>query len=347
MRVPIGTSTEPRPTGKYDARPRQIEFYREVLERIERIPGVQAASVVNNLPLSGFHTSTIYTRPDGSTGGFATRTISPRYFAAMGTPLLKGRVFTDADQTGSQAVAIVNEYLARQLFPGRDPIGQFLPGEGNQKGAQVVGVVKNSWQGGYDEPIEAEVYLPYRQYIFGAFLSTFVISTSGQPLGLADAIRKQVWAVDPNEPVMKIETMNDVIAVSIWRPRFSAWVFSVLGGLALLLTTFGIYGVVAYTVALKTREVGIRVALGATPGRVVAAILRDAMMPLCAGLAVSIIAAVLLARLLSSLLYEISSTDPVTYLSAAALILIIGAAASVKPAWRAARGDPLTALRIE
>jgi putative ABC transport system permease protein len=346
MRVPIGTRTLQRP-GRYETRSRQSEFYREVLQRIERIPGVEAASVVNNLPLSGFNTSTVYTRPDGSMGGVATRTISPHYFTAMGTPLLQGRFFTDADRAGSPSVAIVNEYFARQLFSGRDPIGQFLPGEGNVRGAQIVGVVKNAWQGGYDRPIEAEAYLPYRQYIFGAFLSTFVIRTSGEPLGLADAIRKQVWAVDPNEPVTKVETMNDVIAVSIWRPRFSAWVFSVLGGLALLLTAAGIYGVAAYTAALRTREVGIRVALGATRARIVAGILRDAMIPLCVGLAVSIAAALVLTRVLASVLYEVSATDPLTFAASALVILTIGAAACLRPAWKASTRDPLESLKVD
>jgi ABC-type antimicrobial peptide transport system permease subunit len=144
-----------------------------------------------------------------------------------------------------------------------------------------------------------------------------------------------------------VETMNDVIADSIWRPRFSAWIFSVLGGLALLLTSAGVYGVVAYTTALRTREVGIRVALGARPSNVVAVLMRDAMIPLASGLAISLVATVLLSRLLNSILYQIRGTDPVTYLGAGMLLLGIGAAASVVPAWRAATRDPLQALRTE
>jgi ABC-type antimicrobial peptide transport system permease subunit len=141
--------------------------------------------------------------------------------------------------------------------------------------------------------------------------------------------------------------MNDVIADSIWRPRFSAWIFSALGSLALLLTSAGVYGVVAYITALREREIGIRVALGASPRTVIAVIMRGAMIPLAAGLAVSLVAALLLSRLLSSLLYEISSTDPVTYLGAGVLLMAIGAVASARPAWRAATGDPLQALRTE
>jgi ABC-type antimicrobial peptide transport system permease subunit len=141
--------------------------------------------------------------------------------------------------------------------------------------------------------------------------------------------------------------MNDVIADSIWRPRFSAWLFSMLGGLALLLTSVGIYGVVAYTTSLRAQEVGIRVALGASPADVVRVILRGSMIPLCVGLAISLTAALLLARLLTSLLYEISPTDPATYVIAGVVLLAIGAAASLRPAWKAATGDPLKALRAE
>jgi putative ABC transport system permease protein len=211
----------------------------------------------------------------------------------------------------------------------------------------VVGVVKNSWQLSYNEPAKGEVFVPYRQFMFGTFLAAIVVRTSGEPLALADTLRKQVWAVDASEPVTKVETLSDIIADSIWRPRFSAWVFSVLGGLALLLTSVGIYGVVAYTTTLRVREVGIRVALGASPRRVVVAVLRDAMLPLVTGLAISLIAALLLTRVLASVLYEISGADPITYLGASALLLAIGVAASIRPAWRAAVADPLVALRTE
>jgi putative ABC transport system permease protein len=347
LRVPIGTRTRPQPKGKYVSRQQQIEFYREVLERFERLPGVRAAAVVNNLPLSGSSTTTVYKDVDGTIFGVMTRTISPNYFAVMGTPLIAGRVFTDADHADSPRVAIINEYLAHHLFPGRDPVGQFLPDQEGSNEVAVVGVVKNSWQTSYNEPAKGEVFIPYRQFMFGTFLAAVVVRTSGEPLALADTLRRQVWAVDASEPVTKVETLSDIIADSIWRPRFSAWVFSVLGGLALLLTSVGIYGVVAYTTTLRVREVGIRVALGASPRRVVATVLRDAMLPLCAGLAISLVVALLLTRMLGSLLYEIKGSDPITYVAAGVLLLSIGAVASLRPAWRAAIADPLVALRTE
>ena len=347
MRVPIGTLTRPRPTGKYQDMARQISFYRDVLDRLERTPGVKAAAVVNNLPLSGSSTSTVYKDLDGSIFPVMTRTISPNYFAVMGTPLIRGRVFREADHADSPRVAIINEYLAHHLFPGRDPVGQFLPDEEGSNEVAVVGVVKNSWQLSYNEPAKGEVFIPYRQYMFGTFLAAIVVRTSGEPLTLADTLRKQVWAVDASEPVTKVETLADVIADSIWRPRFSAWIFSVLGGLALLLTSVGIYGVVTYTTSLRVRDIGIRVALGASPRRVIMTVLRDAMLPLGAGLAISLTAALFLTRLLTSLLYETNGADPITYICASALLLGIGLVASIRPAWRAATADGVVHLTGE
>jgi putative ABC transport system permease protein len=346
MRVPIGSLTQPRPSGKYETKQRQMAYYRELVERLQRIPGVKAVAMVNNLPLSGVNTAIMFNGPDGATQ-MASRTISPQYFSVMGIPLIAGRPFSESDQAGSKPVAILNEYLAHQMFPDRDPVGQALPAEGATTPATVVGVVRNASQMSYEQPAKGEIYCPYQQVMFGVFMSTIVVRTSGEPLSLAAALRKEVWAVDPNQPIVKVETMDDVIADSIWRPRFSAWVFSVLSGLALLLTCAGIYSVVAYTTNLRAREIGIRVALGATPQKVVAVILRGAMIPLAAGLAVSLVAALVLSRLLASLLYEIGSNDPVTYVSAGALLLAIGAVASARPAWKAATADPLQALRLE
>jgi putative ABC transport system permease protein len=341
MRVPIGTQVQSKPTGKYDTRPRQIKFYRQVLDRLAIVPGVRAVAVVNNLPLSEANTTTVYRGPYGGALPVMTRTVSDQYFAVMGIRLLQGRVFSEDYQDG----VVINEYLARLFFPDRNPIGQILPSDDSK--AVVIGVVANAWQRKYDQPAAGEVYIYYRKFMFGTFLSTIVARTSGDPLALAGILRKQVWAVDPNEPVLKVQTMDDVIAGSIWRPRFSAWIFAALGGLALVLTSAGIYSVVAYTTALRKKEVGIRVALGANPRDIAAVVLRSAMIPLTAGLLAGVLAAVQLSRLLSSLLYETSHTDSVTYLSAAALLLALGIIAGMRPAWRSATADPLHALRIE
>jgi putative ABC transport system permease protein len=346
VRVPVGTLTQPRPTGKHDTRPRQMAYYREILERVKTLPGIKAAAIVNNLPLSGVGTSLTFNlgSPDVAS---SARTISPEYFAAMGIPLMAGRTFTDSDTTGAPDVAIINERLARLLFPNRSPLGEKLTEGSNTRGPTIVGVVKDSSQMSYELPATPEVYIQYQQFIFAAFMSTIVVRTEGEPGDLADALRKQVWAVDPEQPIVKVETMEEAIEHSIWRPRFSAWIFSVLGGLSVLLTAFGVYGVVAYTSTLRAHELGIRVALGATANDILSAILRGTMTPLVLGVGVSVVATLLLSRLMTKLLYGVSGSDPLTYVGAAALLLILGAGASARPAWRAATRDALKTLRME
>ena len=346
MRVPIGTVTV-RPSGKLESKPGQMAYYHDLLDRIKPIPGLKAVAVVNNLPLSDVNTTTDITGPDQQPLNISTRTISSQYFSAMGIQVLSGRGFTDADRTGSPEVAIINEYLARLLFPDRDPIGRTLNIPSNPKSATIVGVVKNSPQRSYIQPAKGELYRPYEQAIFGVFMSTIVARTSGDPLPLAATLRREIWAVNPNQPVVKIATMNDVIADSIWRPRFSAWLFTILGSLALLLTSAGVYGVVAYTASLRTREVGIRTALGAAPRTIVALIVRDALFPVVFGLAIGLAGALLLARLMSSLLYETSPGDPLTYAVVAVLLLAVGTIASIVPACKAAVADPVAALRMD
>ena len=342
MRVPIGSLTQTRPKGQYATKPRQMQYYHAILERLDRVPGVEAVAVVNNLPLSGVNTTLLLEPPGRDPIGVLTRTISAQYFRVMGIPLVAGRFFTDADTGDAPPVCIVNERLAAQAFAGRDPIGQKLA-----DGATVVGVVRNTPQMSYEAPPKDEMYRPYQQVIFGVFLSTMVMRTSRDPLSLVPSLRKEVWAVDPNQPIVKVETMDEIITNSIWRPRFSAWLFSALGGLALLLTSAGVYSVMAYTTALRAREVGIRVALGAQPRDVVAAIVKGAMVPLVTGLVVSCVASLFLARLLASVLYEVKASDPATYAGAAAILLGVGVVASAIPAWRAANGDPVEALRTE
>ena len=347
LRVPIGTRTKLKPSAKYDTRPQQIAYYAQIMERVQRIPGIHSIAIVNNLPLSGVNSSIALRATDGQATLNSTRTISPQYFSAMGIPLVAGRIFTEDDRLDAPPVAIINEYLARQLFPGRNPLGLNLPVAEPATGPTVVGVVKDTAQLTYEQPAKGEIYCPYRQFVFAAFMTTIVVRLSGDPLPLAAALQKEIWAVDPTQPVVKVETLSDIVSDAIWRPRFSAWIFSVLGALAVLLTSAGIYGVVAYTSTLRAQEVGIRVALGATPGDVVAVILRSAMLPLLAGVGISLVAALILSRYLASLLFEVSSTDPLSFGAAAVLVLAVGALASARPAWKAATRDPLVALRSE
>ena len=349
LRVPVGSLTQPRPTGKYETRPLQMAYYRQILASVKTVPGIKAAAIVNNLPLSGISSSLSFNLrgPDGKSEPTSARTISPQYFAAMGIPLIAGRDFTDADQRGAPDVAIINEYLARQLFPHRSPLGETLTPGSNPPGAMIVGVVKDSTQMSYESPAGPEVYIPYQQFMFATFMSTIVVRTEGEPTALASVLRQQVWAVDPNQPVVLVQTMDEVIANSIWRPRFSAWIFTVLSGLSLILTAAGVYAIVANTSALRAHELGIRVALGATARDVLIVILRGALLPLLLGLGLSAAVGLALSRLLTNLLYGVSSSDPLTYVAAGLLLIAIGAAASARPAWRATTQDPLRTLRFE
>ncbi len=349
LRVPVGTFTQPRPNGKYDTRPLQMAFYRQILESVQSVPGIKAVAIVNNLPLSGISSSLSFNLrgPDGKAEPTSARTISPRYFAAMGIPLLVGRDFAESDQKGAPDVAIINEYLARQLFPHKSPLGESLTPGATPPGPTIVGVVKDSSQTSYESPAGPEVYIPYQQFMFATFMSTIVVRTEGEPTALAAALRRRVWAVDPNQPVVLVQTMEEVVANSIWRPRFSVWIFSVLSGLSMILTAAGVYAIVANTSALRAHEMGIRLALGAQASDVLLTLLRAALIPLLWGLALATVAGLLLSRLLTNLLYGVSATDPFTYGTAAALLVAIGAAASARPAWRATTQDPLRSLRAE
>ena len=347
LRVPVGTITQTRPGTKYDTKLRQMAHYQQLVDRLKQVPRVRYAAFVNNPPLSSVNTTTDFVAPDGSTRGVPTRCISEEYFAAMGIPLLAGRTFTAADQSmDAPLVGIVDQHMARTLFPGRDPLGEVLRVNAKRQ-IRIVGVVKDAAQMVYGRPPKDEMYIPFRQYVFGVFMSTIVVRASGDPLAIASAVRRAVWEVDSEQPIVKLETLNDMIADSIWQPRFSAWVYSALGVLALLLTSAGIYSVVSFTTTLRTPEMGLRVALGATPARVVAGVLRGTILPLACGLGASLIAARFLVRLLASLLYETSEADPAAYGFAVLVLLGTGLVASIWPAWKAATRDPLEALRSE
>lgn len=347
LRVPVGTLTQPRPSGKYENKPSQMAHYQQLIGSVKEIPGVRYAAFVNNPPLSNVNTTTQFLAPDGSTKGVATRTISEEYFAAMGIPLLAGRLFTAEDQSlDAPKVGIINQRMARTMFAGRDPLEQILRVSASVS-IRIVGVVKDAAQMSYGNPAENELYVPFRQSIFGVFMSTIVVRTSGDPLSVAPALRRAIWAADPEQPIVKVETLSDVIADSIWRPRFSAWAYSVLAALALLLTSAGIYSMVSFTTALRAPDIGIRVAVGATPGRVVWEIVRGTMLPLAGGLTVSLFAARVLSRLMTSLLFETSEMDAVAYGLAVLVLFGAGLAASIRPAWRAASMDPLQTVKAE
>jgi predicted permease len=343
--VPIGTIRGPRPTGK-ESQQEIAAYYQRLLEQIERINGPGSAALVSNLPLSGINTNLAWPSANGETIKVSAISVSSQYFAVMGIPLVSGRLFTPAERDGSAPVVVVNERLASELFPGRSAVGQSLPVSQEAK-IRIVGVVKDSWQAKYDQQVVAEMYLPYEQSMRWAFASSIVIRTDRDRSITAEALQQAIWAVDPNQPITRIEGMDEILSDAIWRPRFSAWAFSLLGLIALLLSALGTYAVVNYTSALRMREVGIRMCVGATARDVVRMVVTEAMRPLAIGLAVGGLATLGLARYLSSVLYETSSWEPEPYLGAAAVLLAASILASLRPALRAASADPVSVLRAE
>jgi putative ABC transport system permease protein len=346
LSVPVGTMRGPRPEGR-ETQQQITAYYERLLEQVERTSGQGSAALVSNLPLSGINMTLLFPAADGREIGFSATSVSAKYFEVMRIPLLSGRLFTDADREGAAPVAIVNERLAADLFPGQNAVGQYLPTNREDRATRIVGVVKSSWQSKYDKPIDGEVYFPYGQWMRFAFATTIVIRTDPDSQSPVDALRRAVWAVDPTQPIPRIEAMEAIISDAIWRPRFSAWTFSLLGLTALLLSGLGTYAVVSYTSTLRMREVGIRMSVGATAKDVIFLVVGDAMRPLAVGLTLGGLAALALAGSLSSVLYETRGWEPAAYIGAAALMLIASSVASLRPALRAASSTPISVLRAE
>lgn len=265
----------------------------------------------------------------------------------MGIPLVSGRLFTSADRDDSAPVAIVTERLTRDIFPDHDAIGDYLPSNGSPERIRIVGVVDDSWVSKYDQPSDGEIYFPYSQKSFPSWTSTIVIRDDRNLLEQAEVLRQAVWAVDSSQPITRVESMEAIVSEAIWRPRFSAWALSLLGLTALLLSALGTYAVVKFISTLRMREVGIRMSVGATPRDVVLMVMTEAMRPLIIGLVLGGLAALALARLLASVLYETSGWQPEAYLGAVAVMLAAAVVASLVPARRAAAADPISVLRAE
>jgi putative ABC transport system permease protein len=335
--------------------PQTAEFYRDVLARIRNIPGVKAAGMANNLPFTGFHLSLAIPSPLNSPGGtkgtigMRGRSVSPGYFQAMSTPLVEGRDFSESEnRPDAPCVRIVNQAMVRIYWPGEDAVGQRLPGVCPQGAAAIiVGVVADSKQDSVESQAEPELYEPYAQHPFAPFLVTFAIRTASDPLDLAMAVREAVQQVDSDQPVIQLRTMQEVISESIWRQRVSASLLAIFAAIALVLAAVGIYGVIAYSISRRMHELGIRSALGATRRDVLELVLREGLCPTLIGLVVGMILALGLTRTLRSLLFGVTSTDPITLAGVIVLLLTTAFLACYIPGRRAANVDPMVALRYE
>jgi putative ABC transport system permease protein len=340
------------PAGKQGAQvPR---FFREVVGRMIALPGVSSASAVASLPLTGDNISaSIETEgeptPTGSRPSADFNAVEPNYFRTLGIALVAGRDFDDSKST---PVVIVNQTLARRFFPNQDPIGKHVrPGIGNgyapgeQPMREIVGVIVDVKQSGLGTAAAPEVYAPLAQSPFGTIF--FVVRTANDPRSIVETARRQVTSLDKNAPIYHVETLDQYFAESVAGPRFITLLLSGFAGLALLLACLGIYGVISFIVVQRTHEIGIRMAVGAQKGDVLRMVIGEGLRPALAGVAIGIVGALRLTRLLSSLLYGVRPADPLTFAVVSLILTGVALLACYIPARRATRVDPIVALRYE
>ena len=335
------------PPARYARPADQVRFVDRVLAGLRARPDVELAAVVSQLPMSSTNSSRdvdLGRGDDAPSIDANLRSVAPDYLAALGIPLLAGRAIA-AHDSAAAPVAVVNQLFARRAWPGESPLGKTILVQLDERPLTVIGVVGNILHSGMDSEARPEVYIPYPAEPRPTI--SVVVRGAVPPEQLAPALREVVAAVDPDLALVRLETMEQRIAASLQPTRFRTLLFVIAAGLALVLALVGIYGVIAYAVAHRRRELGIRLALGARPSRLVAGVVGQSLRPVAAGMVSGIAAALLLSRLLAGLLFGVSAGDPATY---AAIALLAGAAAALASfvaARRATLIDPMTALRSE
>jgi putative ABC transport system permease protein len=347
------------PDTKYREYAQRRELVSNLIERMKRVPGVQGAAIVTGLPLSNImmRTSahivgTPQERP-AERKGTDVAMVTPGYFTTMGIPLVAGRDFTDRDGSGAPVVSIVNQEFVKRYFPNENPIGKRIALGWDQDtastggnmilGGEIVGVVANVKRRGLSQEVYPETYASYMQPTFSSF--SVVVRSTADPSTVMAAIRAQVRELDRDLPLSELRQLKELVSASVSRPRFYTTILGVFASIALILAAVGIYGVISYAVSLRTRELGIRIALGATGRQVSGLVLQQGVALAIAGVLIGGAGAYWLTRLLSRLLFGVSATDPLTFAAVAALLTAIAAIASFVPARRAAKVDPLLAMR--
>ncbi|HJP93190.1 MAG TPA: ABC transporter permease [Pyrinomonadaceae bacterium] len=334
------------PRIQYPKTPEQNAFVQQALQRIQSLPGVKSAAATINVPLVGTWGIgySVVGHPNELNQIADNANITPGYFQTMGIPLLQGRDFSDHDTTDRPPVVIVNEAFVRKHFPNENPLGQ-LVNAGSKR--EIVGVVGNVRPRGLDLETKPELYLPYAQKPTIASFFTFTIRTEKEPLSLASAVQKEIAAIDRNLPVANIRSMDQIVSSSLEQRRLTMGLFTGFAAIAVLLAAIGVYGVVAYSVTRRTHELGIRMALGARFSDVLRLILGQGITLALIGIAAGFAAALVLTKLMSSLLFEVAATDLGTFVSVAMGLLVVVLLACYVPARRATKVDPLVALRYE
>ena len=351
----VMTASLDLPDAKYSD-PKKAEFFRELIPQLQVIPGVQSAAAVFPLPMSGDEIRTSFQiegRPVAKSDEPHTsvRCVTPNYFGTMRIPLLQGREFTERDDASATSVLIVNQAFAQQFFPGEDAIGKHIQagisnsGPGTAPMREIVGVVGNVKFEDLTTEFSPESYIPYGQLQFGSM--TIVARSSKDPEGLAKPIASVVQSLDKDLPAYAPKTVEQYLGGTIAVPRFNTFLLAIFAALAMVLTAVGLYGVISYTVAQRTHEIGIRMALGAQPGDMLRLVVGQGMRLALFGVGVGLIAALGLTRFLSSLLFGVSSTDPISFAVVVTMLLGVVLLACYIPARRAMRVDPMVALRYE
>jgi putative ABC transport system permease protein len=326
-------------------------FYNSLLTNSKALPGVAQASLAQSIPLTGNDNGTgfdILSRPaaKGQESEARLRFIGLNYFATINVPKLNGRDFTDRDDANAPPVMMVNEAFARQYFRGENPLGQKLQlGWGGDAPKEIIGIVGNVRHRGLDDQPRPEMYVPHAQ--FNTMDMTLLVKANTKPEALTQLITAEVRKLDPNLPVTDIKTLDQYRSDTVALPRFNLLVLSLFAGLALALTIIGLYGVISYAVTQRTNEIGVRMALGAQPLDILRLILQQGMGLVFIGVALGLAGAWAVTRVMGSLLYEVSASDPLTFFSVALLLTLIALLASFIPAYRATKVDPVIALRYE
>ncbi len=339
---------------KYSTNAAQNAFFQQVLEQVRSLPGVNGAGEISDTPLKGnnptfeFTVEGITRRASDPPIQAGLRAVSVGYFRAAGIPLLKGRDFTADDRAGNALTAIVNETMARRYWPSSDPIGRRLRLKEDQNWMTVAGVVPDIKHMGLKADEGAVVYTPYAQKSQDWLAwTTLLVRTSGEPLSYVPAVRNVIHGIDKNQPLAEIGTLEESLALSTAMPRFTTSIIGVVAGFALLIAVLGVYGLLAYTVAQRMPELGIRLTLGASPIQVSGLLLRQAMTRVLAGVAGGLLGAWWLARGLDSLLFGVRPHDVATFATVAGVLVLASFAAVLGPARRAMKIDPSMALRAE
>jgi len=340
---------------KYPDTQRRTAFFEEVTRRVRTLPGVQSVAVAGNLPFTYNGDSTLIAvegipdPPIDQWPDVIYRTVGPGYLATMGIPLVRGRDFNDQDTLDTTPVVVISEKTAKRYWPNEDPIGKRLKTGATASDVPwrtVIGLVKDVRQNDFIAEPKMQMYFSYRQ-VKDLVANALVVRTSVDPLSLATSVRNTIWAVDKDQPVANIDAMEHIVAGAVARQRFSMLLLAIFAGLALVLAAVGIYGVMSYSVAQQTREIGIRIALGAQRGDVLRMTVKEGLKLVGVGLLIGLISAFVLTRVMESLLFGISATDPVTFGIICVVLLIVATLASYIPALRAATVDPMVALRAQ